>query len=54
MHDAAHFARYVEQNPIRYVVLPQRGDLASDTVREWLDANADGVDAGAYRVYTLP
>jgi hypothetical protein len=53
MHNGANFARYVEQNPIRYVVLPTQGSLASDDVRAYLDAHAQRAVAGQYVVYTL-
>jgi len=54
MHDAANFARYVAANPIRYVILPRAGDMASPDVRAYLAANAAATPAGDLIVYTLP
>lgn len=53
MRNRANFARYVEANPIRYVIVPQNGSLVSDDVRAYLDTNAKRVDAGATRLYVL-
>lgn len=53
MHDATHFARYVEQHPIRYVLLPQEGALASAEVRAYLDAQTQPVRAGMILLYDL-
>jgi len=54
MRNSANFARYVEQNPIRYVVLPaQHGRLASDDVYAYLNAHAQCANVGAYLVCSL-
>jgi hypothetical protein len=53
MHNQEHFARYVTQNPIRYVVLPAEGDLAAPEVRAYLDSHAQPIAAGSYIVYNL-
>jgi hypothetical protein len=54
MQDADNFARYVAHNPIRYVVLPAEGGLASPQVRAYLDGHARRSDEGAYILYELP
>ena len=54
MQNRDHFARYVMQHPIRYVLLPVDGSLASPEVRAYLDTNATRVDAGQIVVYELP
>lgn len=54
MQNGEHFKRYVEQNPIRYIVLPaQPGQLAARDVYSYLDAHAHRTLAGAYIVYRL-
>lgn len=54
MENAEHFARYLDQHPIRYVVLPAHGDtLASPEVREYLERRARRVDAGEFVVYII-
>jgi hypothetical protein len=54
MRDGANFARYVERNPVRYVVLPAEGDrLASPAVRAYLEARGRGIRAGEHTVYVL-
>lgn len=53
MQNGANFAKYVEQNPIRYVVLPAEGDLAGPEVRAYLNGRAAPVVAGKYLVYRL-
>lgn len=55
MGDAGNFARYVERNPVRYVVLPARGDdLAAPEVRAYLEARARQIEAGEYVIFALP
>jgi hypothetical protein len=54
MENSANFARYVQQNPIRYVILPAASGLASDDVRAFLDRHAKRADFGAFALYTLP
>ncbi len=52
MYDADHFARYFEQHPIAYVVLPaDDGVLASADVRAYLEQRTARRDAGNYVVY---
>lgn len=60
MGDAGNFARYVEQHPIRYVLLPNATsgpgprDPAAPAVRAYLDANAERIDTGAWTLWVLP
>src|SRR5205814_8051099 len=54
MQNGANFSHYVENNPIRYVILAtQHGRLASDDVYAYLDTHAQRAEAGPYFVYTL-
>jgi len=54
MHNRTNFARYIEQYPIRYVLLPHDGPLAAPEVRAYLDANATREDVGTMVIYQLP
>lgn len=54
MENADQFARYLNQHPIRYVVLPANGNaLASPDVRAYLERHARRVEAGEFVVYTV-
>ncbi|MFQ3663759.1 MAG: glycosyl transferase [Chloroflexaceae bacterium] len=60
MGDAGHFAHYVEQHPIRYVLLPNSTtgpgprNPAAPAVRAYLDARAERIDTGAWTLWVLP
>ncbi len=54
MHNSKNFEHYVRNNPIRYVVLPLEGKLASDDVRAYLNTNAKRTELGQFLLYTLP
>ncbi len=54
MHNRANFAHYISQHPIRYVLLPRDGQLASTEVIAYLDANATRIDTGQMVVWELP
>ena len=52
MHNRGNFAQYVEQHPIRYVILPQQQDvLASTKVYEYLEQNAESIYIGKHILY---
>ncbi|MCS6938814.1 MAG: glycosyl transferase [Roseiflexus sp.] len=54
MENADHFARYLAQHPIRYVVLPANGDgPASPDVQAYLDHRTRRVEAGEFVVYVV-
>ncbi|MGC9040421.1 MAG: glycosyl transferase [Roseiflexus sp.] len=54
MENVDHFARYLDQHPIRYVVLPASGNApASPEVRSYLDHHARRVEAGEFVVYVV-
>lgn len=55
MRNAAHFAQYVETNPIRYVLLPDQGpNVASPDVIAYLYSHAHSIDSGMWTLYVLP
>ena len=54
MHNSSNFEQYVRSNPIRYVVLPVQGDLASAEVRAYLEQHARRIQAGNFLLYVLP
>ena len=61
MGDAGRFAHYVEQHPIRYVLLPNSTsgpgprDPAAPQVRAYLDTRAaERIDTGAWTLWVLP
>jgi hypothetical protein len=53
MHNRTNFVRYVEQHPIRYVLLPRDGPLAAPEVRAYLDSAATREDVGDIVIYEL-
>lgn len=53
MGDADSFARYVADNPIRYVLLPADGAPAAPAVRAYLDASAERIERGGWTLWVL-
>ena len=53
MRNEINFAHYVESNPIRYVLLPRIGDIASPEVRAYLDTHARTINSGEMILYVL-